>query len=654
MSQQTNRFYEFGPFRLDVGERVLLRDGQPVTLSPKLFDILLALVENNGHILEKEEAIKRVWPDQFVEEGNLTRNVSTLRRVLGENPNQPQYIETIPWRGYRFIATVREPGNGDDDVIVEEHSRSRIIIEEEKADTGSKYVEVEPPVPSETLKSSLRAKETAQMMPEGPIASYEGRSVPVTQSDNPRRRVLLVCGMLVILFAGAAWGWFRWRTALQPAAIHSIAVLPFKNLSAEPESEYFVDGLTGELIRNLSLIEGLEVRSQTSSFTFKDKPRNLREVGEQLHANLVLEGSVLRSADKLRINAQLVRVADDVPLWSGRFDRELKDVFAIQDEISRGIVNHLRLKLGQGRRRYETSLEAYDLYLRARALGPRGTFFQRIEFFEQAIAKDPSFAPAYAGLASAYAIRSIQFPVDHRTDELMKMREASEKAIQLDPLLAEAHEALGLAYARDGQWEQSEKSFRRAIELDANRPSTYDHYAWRLLLVVGRNEEALEQMRVEEKTDPLSPEVRATLGLVLISVGRYDEAAAKCQDSAGPFKNQCLARARLGQGRLDEAIQFLVNDPLDNPQTRGFLGYIYARSGRREEAEKMAAATDKANEQALIFAGLGDKDRTFEALDRMAALGAQRIGVCLGFPELALLRDDPRMAALRKKVGLPR
>jgi len=383
---------------------------------------------------------------------------------------------------------------------------------------------------------------------------------------------------------------------------------------------------------------------------------NLREVGKQLHANLVLEGSVLRSADKLRINAQLVRVADDVALWSGRFDRELKDVFAIQDEISRAIVNHLRLKLGQGRRRYETSVEAYDLYLRARSGSlQQGTpgFDQKIEYFEKAIAKDPSFAPAYAGLASAYAIRSIQFPVDHPADELVKMREAAEKALELDPLLAEAHEALALAYARDGQWEEAGKSFRRAIELDSNRSSTYDYYAWRLLLVLGRNEEALKQLRIEEKIDPLSLEVRASLGMVLFSAGRYDEAADKCQKSAGPLKSQCLARAMVGQGRFDDAIKFLANDPLKNPQTRGFLGYIYARSGRRAEAERMAAASDKANEQALIFAGLGDKDRTFEALDRMAALGAQRIGVYLNFPELALLRGDPRLSALRKKVGLP-
>jgi tetratricopeptide (TPR) repeat protein len=194
-------------------------------------------------------------------------------------------------------------------------------------------------------------------------------------------------------------------------------------------------------------------------------------------------------------------------LWSGRFDRQLTDLFAIQDEISRGIINNLRLKLGAGRRRYETSVEAYDLYLRARALAlprmlPRDYYAHAIALYEQAIAKDPAFAPAYAGLGAAYAVRSIQFPFDHPLDELEKMRAASEKAIQLDPLLAEAHDALGMAYARDGQWQQAEKSFRRAIDLDRNRSNTYTDYSLWLLHSIGRDNEALQWLRVSEKADP--------------------------------------------------------------------------------------------------------------------------------------------------------
>ena len=287
----------------------------------------------------------------------------------------------------------------------------------------------------------------------------------------------------------SCWLWLAGGALEDPAASANqtpvIAVLPFKNLSAEKESEYFVDGLTDEFIRNLSIIEGLEVRSRTSSFTFKDKPYNLREVGEKLKANYVLDGSVLRSGGNLRINAQFVRVSDDKPVWTDRFDSELKDIFEIQDEISLGIVNELRMKLGRGRRRYETSVEAYDLYLRAGGQseflsgqdGPR--MDNRINLYEQVIAKDPSFAPAYARLALLHACRSAQFPVDDPDDAVVKLRIAAEKAIQLDPLLEEAHVALGWMHARKGQWEQAEKSFREAIRLNPNRSDAY--YNLRLL-----------------------------------------------------------------------------------------------------------------------------------------------------------------------------
>jgi tetratricopeptide (TPR) repeat protein len=282
---------------------------------------------------------------------------------------------------------------------------------------------------------------------------------------------------------------------------------------------------------------------------------------------------------------------------------------------------------------------------------------ESIRLFEQVIAKDASFTPAYAGLATAYAIRSVQFDSDHPQAELAKMQAAAETAIRLDPLFPEAHAAHALVYARQGHWEEAEKSFRRAIDLDSNDASIHRYFAYWFLLVVGRIDEALQQERLAEKADPLSPVVHRQIGLVFIDAGRYDDAAAYCQTlRADDFvRPHCLARARLGQGRTDEAIQILSGDPdlPRNAQTRGFLGFAYARSGQREEAERMAAASGFANEQALIFAGLGDKDRTFEALGRMAVLGPQRIGLLLNGPEFALLRSDQRLKSFRKKVGLP-
>ena len=349
-------------------------------------------------------------------------------------------------------------------------------------------------------------------------------TAPVRPRLGTRARIAAGLGGLAI---AAALGWWGFERQAAPIAI---AVLPLHNLSQDAANDYFADGLTDELIRNLSIIDGLAVRSQTSSFALKGKP-SVREAGQQLQANYILEGSVLRAGQQLRINAQLVRVRDDFPVWSGRYDRELTDVLAIQDEIARGIVNSLRLKLGRGRRRYETSAEAHDLYLRARALELHQSLralSQRIRIFEQATTKDPSFAPAYAGLATAYALRSGSDQPDEieRANEVSKMRVAVEKALQLDPLLAEAHDAQGMVYARDAQWEQSEKSFRRALELDPNRSLTRAHFAMHLLLPLGRTAEAVAHVRLAEKADPLSPHIQSVLAYVLFSAGRFDEAAA--------------------------------------------------------------------------------------------------------------------------------
>jgi TolB-like protein len=459
---------------------------------------------------------------------------------------------------------------------------------------------------------------------------------------------------LVIALAGAGWWWAQHRTPI------AIAVLPLENTSHDPANDYFADGLTDELIRNLSIIDGLTVRSRTSSFGLKEKPRNIRDAGQQLQADYILEGSVLRAGQQLRIEVQLVRARDDFPLWSGRFDRKLTDVFAIQDEIALGIVNNLRLKLGGGRRRYETSLEAYDLYLRARAMpNQRGRPWvkQVAGIYHQVIAKDAQFAPAYAGLAAAYAASSAQGFRDDRTDELAEMRTAAESAIRLDPLLAEAHDALGMVYMRDGKWAQSEASFRRAIELDSSNSAAYNDFSNWLLLPLGRIDEAVRQLRLAAKADPLSPFIQQRLASMLILVGRYEEAVPHCLG-----ESECIARVRLGQGRIDEAIQILsafVKNTKERKEMSElvrprYLGYAYARAGRREDAEKIAAdVAPNAYSQALIYAGLGDKDRTLEALDRVGGLGAARIGQALHSPEFALLRGDPRVTVLRKRVGLP-
>ena len=479
----------------------------------------------------------------------------------------------------------------------------------------------------------------------GYIPAFRSSGVP--RKTRTSYRSLWLVGSLTALALGV--GGAAWWVQLSRAPI-AIAVLPFTNLSPDSANEYFADGLTDEIIRDLSIIDGLAVRSQTSSFVFKGKPRNLREAGEQLHADYILEGSVLRSGQQLRINARLVRVRDDSPIWSSRFDRGLRDVLAIQDEISRGIVNGLRLKLGRGRRRYETSVEAYDLYLRDRAsMAPLGQLPPGVRRrgpipFRDVIAKDPAFAPAYAGLAEAYAyLASI---AGAEADDLERMRSAAEHAIQLDPLLEEAYDALGVAYARDAQWNRAETSFRRAIELNPNSALTRQNYVIFVLSALGRTGEAVQQLRAAEKSDPLSPMLQYTYGDVLISAGRYKEASTHCARSSDI--PECQGRVLLAQGKIDDALKLLASAP----NTR-YLGYAYGRAGRRQEAENLAAVSPGLLQQILIYAGLGDRDRTIDALQRMLALGPVRVGLALSSPELSFIRDDPRVKALREKANLP-
>jgi TolB-like protein/Flp pilus assembly protein TadD len=492
----------------------------------------------------------------------------------------------------------------------------------------------------------------------GYVPSFrEPEAAPVVPRTSPKR-LWLAAGWAGFALAAAALG--AW--VLHQNAPIQIAVLPLVNLSQDPAEEYLADGLTSEIIRNLSIIDGLAVRSQTSSFALKGKPTNVREAGQQLQADYIVEGSVLRDGPRVRISAQLVRASDDHPVWSSKFEREWTDVISIQDEISRGIVNSLRLKLGRGQRRYETSAEAYDLYLHARAAGalrfpgdPEVT-----DMFEKAIAKDPSLAPAQAGLAAAYAWRSAESPRGAARDEaLEKMQAPAQKAIQLDPLLAEAHSALGMVYARNGQWDAAERSFRRAVAIEPNLSFAHEALGRFFLWPLGRIDEAVREMRAAERNDPMSPQAHYELADALLSAGRFKEAARQCEKlpADSVWKNECLGRARVAQGRIAEAVPLLAASPTFN---WGYLAYAYARAGRRAEAEKLMDEGPKlypnrrgAFQFALAYAGFGDKDQTIGRLERMVGVGAVRIGYTLNSPEFAFVRGDPRVKALCKQVGLP-
>jgi TolB-like protein/DNA-binding winged helix-turn-helix (wHTH) protein/Tfp pilus assembly protein PilF len=627
-SEPTADVVQFGDFALDLRAGELWRDGGArVLLAAQPFRLLASLVRRPGELVTREALRRELWADDtFVDfEHGLNSAIKRLRVALGDSGTAPRYIETLPRRGYRFIAPV-EP------------------FREERTALGG----IRDPAPLE---------ERAAELPRG----RSGRS-PWALAGG-----LAATGVIITALLAHVWGPIGGR----PSPI--VVVLPFTNLSAGTDSDAFADGLTDEIIRSLAVIQGLQVRSRTSSFEFKNAPRNLREVGRQLGATLVVEGSVLGTGTKKRVNAQLIDVATDVPLWAGRFDRDItssSDVMFILDEISRAIVNKMRLTLGRGQRRYDLDLETYELYLHGRAMISRGgvpNLEKAAEIFQQVLDRDAAFAPAQAGLANAYALMSeptsSQFPFENA---LSMVRLAALKARELDPMLAEAHAAMGWAYARELEWASAEKSFDRAIQLDPSLTQTYTSYSISTLQPLEKFDAALRILRVALRNDPLSLEVQREIGHLQMLAGRYREAVGALErvrriDATFPFVEIHLARALTFAGRPAEALSLL--ERLDGRHLGRFkaaetrrppwLANAYVMTGRRAEAEALVAENvGVPSGLAVIHAALGDPDRAFAALEQMALVEPHHVPRMLVQPEMAGLRGDARFTALRQRFHL--
>ena len=448
--------------------------------------------------------------------------------------------------------------------------------------------------------------------------------------------------------------------ALPAAPVPVIAVLPFKNLGTGADSEEFADGLTYEIHRNLAIIEGLELRSFTSSFAFKGKPRSLADVGGQLGVEQVLEGSVIRTALTTTVTARLARVWDDTTVWTGTFVRDNSAVSAIKDDVSLAIVNELRLKLGRAQRRYYMDSEVHSQFVRASLLRSKRqseNSGRAATMFEAIVAKDRSLAPAWAGLACAVADatrhqdREEMPPIDPR------MEAAAVEAIRIDPFLAEAHAAMGNVYARNRDWASARRAFLTSLEIDPTLTTTYTDFVLSTLMPMGRNAESLRYLEDARRVDPLSLDVRRIMSQLQVNVGRHADAIESGRwvverDPDFPFIGVFLGRALLFAGRPAEALTLFENSPSEG--NWGYIGYLYAVTGRRDEAEALAAKhPESAARQMLIYGGLGDKDRAFEALERTAAIHWWRAATWMVRPEMAILREDPRVADLRRKLKLP-
>jgi TolB-like protein len=455
--------------------------------------------------------------------------------------------------------------------------------------------------------------------------------------------------------------------ALRASETPTIAVLPFASFSADPDSQLIAEGLTSEIAHYLGAIEGLTVVALTGSPGAQRSPVDIRAIGRERNVNLVLTGSVLVSGGQLRVNADLIRVADLAYVWTtDTLTEDGHNVVATHEDLSLLIVNRLRLQVGQGQRRYRLDPDMEPVFLKAQGLLARrrtDNAGKAAQLFEQVIARDATYAPALAGLGSALGAFSRATQGDAAPPPNPRMEQAARQAFHLDPLLPEAQAAMGSLHARDREWRASDSMFREALKRNPNLTTTYTEFVLWVLGPTGRLAEALHLLEQARVADPDSLDVRRVMALVQVDSGLYDDAIVNARavlkiDPDFPFASIWLGRALALSGRdrhlpdrLNEAETIFQSD------TRGFgyLGWLYAVTGHRDEAEALAAEhPESPRGQMLIYGGLGDKERAFEALEKTADLNWWRAAEWMYRPELALLRGDPRLDAIKKRIGLPR
>jgi adenylate cyclase len=492
---------------------------------------------------------------------------------------------------------------------------------------------------------------------------------------SPRKFAAFVAAVAVIAAGLLAFQLFRTArsTITSSAENKSIAVLPFVNMSADKNDEYLSDGVSEELITALSKITGLQVKARTSSFAFKGKNEDIQKIGELLHVSHLLEGSVAKAGNKLRITAQLIQASDGNHEWSDTYDREMQDIFAVRSEVAQQVAQTLKIRLlGEEKRKIDKkpteNLEAYNLYRQGRfyadKLSEEGMTKAR-PLFEQAIEKDPHFALAYTGLADNYVIAADA--IIPPREAFSKAKEAALKAIEMDDSLAEAHASLGFVhYHYDWDWAAAEKEFKRAISLNPQSAQSYTLYT-HFLAGMGRYEEASKYGARALELDPLSISNYWFLGWGAIYAGRYDEAIAQFSkalelDQNNPWTRWFLGRTYLFKGmpqrgieEMETALRLAPDDPLG----LGFVGYAYAVTGRRPDALKILQKLDALEKHRFIstisrvyvYAGLGEKDKAFEWLEKAYQERSDSLAWFHNDPESKGLHDDPRFAPLMRKIG---
>jgi TolB-like protein/DNA-binding winged helix-turn-helix (wHTH) protein/Flp pilus assembly protein TadD len=672
-TSQSPHGLRFGIFEIDLDARELKKNGLRVKLQEQPFKILAAIARRAGEVIPREELYSELSTHStYDSKHGLNNAIQKIREVLGDSPENARFIETVPGRGYRFLPQVeavykplvRDTSGAADD----RHSQAQIA-------------EINPPIaPAPLLSRPIVSEDIAG------TAKWGRRSWQLWRGLGVSGYSALGLAALVIAVLAGAWTWRSLRRPIATPAspvIRSLAVLPLENLTGDPSQEYFADGMTDALITDLAQIGSLRVISRTSMMRYKGTRKPLADIAQELGVEGIVEGTVFRSGNRVRITSQLIYAPFDQHLWARNYERDLSDIVALQGEVAQSIAGEVRAVLSPEQRARlagtrTVNPEAYELYLHGQPHFSQRTtdgIGKSIEYFQRAVEKDPDFALAYAGLAEAYNASSVFGPFPPN-ESFPRAKAAATKALMLDPLLAEAHAALGMEMSfYEFDWPGALKEFLRALELNPNSAKAHRRYAG-YLRAMKRHPEAIAEMEKAVKLDPLSPEMNFFLGMFCEIAGDHERALQQYRHVIEMDPNDGRSRLELsgvlaGLGKYEESIdqfekgQILTGTKLDTAiRNAAALRHAFQRNGAKGYEKEYSALVlqgiNEPNQQlgnvdiAAVYAVQGNKDKAFAWLEKAYQA---REGIPLSMinsePTFQSLHGDPRYSDLLRRLGLP-
>jgi TolB-like protein/DNA-binding winged helix-turn-helix (wHTH) protein len=627
LGSHESRRLRFGVFEADLGARELTKLGKILPLQEQPFQLLAILLEKPGELVTREELRLQLWPQTVVDfDHGLNKAINKIRDALGDSAESPRFIQTVSRRGYRFLADVTEVSTGH--------------IETAPAASGDSGARSDP--------RPLKPR-------------------------SPRIVAAALAGAALLLVVAVAI-WIRSSSTSRLPSIRSLAVLPLENLSGDAAQDYFADGMTDELITHLAQIRDLRVISRTSVMTYKRVRKPLAEIARELDVQAVIEGGILRSGDKVRITAQLIRVPDDNHIWADSYEGDLRDTLVLQDHVAKAIADQIRVSVNkeqQGQAARAVNAQAYDSYLKGRYYWNQRTdagLREAINYFKRSISIDPSNADAYSGLADTYALAGDwEYGIMPPAEAFPLAKAAANEALALDDRLGEAHTSL--AFVLDlyyWDWSAAERQFKLAINLNPGYAVAHHWYAWHLL-VLGKNAEGMFELRQAERLDPLSLILRSDVADALCSLHLFEESVQQSRKTLALDPNFAvghfqLAEALVQQRQYDIAIGEFQRAITISGHLAAFdanLAHAYAVSGRKAEALQIARDMESRADLnpsadaniALIYVGLGDLNQAMAWLNK--AYDARFNPSILIRAAFDPLRADARFRDLRHRVGLP-